>query len=337
MVKVFILIIATFIVNWIVKKILLLCVSYCKTPKWSVRFRDLYMIIRRFIIGVYTLSLLYFIYPVILNLFDNFHNALFTFSLLVSIIALASLPYAAMSLPISSMTISDIPKKDFALFLRGFSNDSYEPSMIEKIDRFYNKFNPNRLLLNRKKKQKEIDVNEKPFCELDFYSAIQQFIPVYSIGMTKELDCPEGTKRIYLSDETWQKDVSHLIDIAKYVFILVNPSDSCIWEITQCRNKAIDKTVFFMDNDESLRELQEKMGENIPRCIKWVSGKHSFAYSLGEKCYHYGYRNDDYGFSNSFRVYLEDRELLSDASEEVHDKDPDNNIKEDDYSRFMPK
>ena len=284
--------------------------------------------------GVYTLSLLYFIYPVIINLFTSFHHlALLKMSLLVSIIALSALPYAAMSLPISSMTISDIPQKDFAIFLRGFSNDSYEPSMIEKIDRFYNRFNPNKWLFNRRKKQDEKDVNKNPFCELDFYNAIHQFIPVYSIGMTKELDCPEGTRRIYLSDDTWQKDVSYLIDIAKYVFILVNPSDSCIWEITQCRDKAIDKTLFFIDNDESLRELQKKMGDNIPRCIKWVSGKHSYAYSLGEKCYHYVYRNDDYGFSNSFRVYIEDRELLNDVSVENPDKDNNN----DDYSRFMPK
>lgn len=52
-------------------------------------------------------------------------------------VALVLLPYAYMSLPISGMTINQLENVDFALYLRGFSSDSYSPTMYAKIDDFY--------------------------------------------------------------------------------------------------------------------------------------------------------------------------------------------------------
>lgn len=82
------------------------------------------------------------------------------------------------------------------------------------------------------------------------------------------MESPEGSVRIYLDDETWQQDVSDLIEKAEYIFILVHNSKSCIWEIQQCQWIASEKTVYFIDAPNSLKELCVSNPEGIPSGLK---------------------------------------------------------------------
>ena len=303
-------------INWSVKFIAKRFLHKSMNASSSVRIRRTYRYVRIFIIILYTMIIIPELYVVIGNFFSSLHTIV-AFRMTFGAFILAILPYASMSLPISVMTIKEVTNSDFSLFLRGFSHDSYEESMYEQIEYYEGRIKG----INKRKK----NVMELPFSERDFARAVKHYFPIYSVGMTKELESPEGTKRIYLDDETWQKDVAYLINKAKYIFILVNPSNSCVWEILHCQDNAINKTIFFIDNNEALRKLQEKMGDNIPKCLKWISGKHFYAYILGEKEFCYNYINSKEGFLSALSCYFEDKEAQSRNSIETKKSIPSQN------------
>lgn len=270
--------------NWIVKKVMTKKITMSQTAKQSVRLRKTYRALRLTIKILFAVfAFVEFIFLMIF-LFDN--NS----ELLVGIVYLIVPPYfllamyvfSSMSLPVSGMTIDDIKEKEFALYLRGFSSDDYFSN--HKLDAIY-ETGGNYHRFGRRKKEEEseyIEIEladswgiknkitvEKSFTEYSFCSAFRDYckMPVYSVGMTKELMSPEGSKRIYLDDATWQSDVAELIKRAKYVFVLVNPSDSCIWEIFQCQEHAMEKSYFFVHNESDLKELCEKLDDKTPKCL----------------------------------------------------------------------
>lgn len=130
----------------------------------------------------------------------------------------------------SDMDSFDYKGKKYSLYLRGFDTDNYE-----KIDKLEN---------NRK------EVFDT-FSEYWFFKLLKKRYKqqVVSVGMTKELDSPQGTLRIYLDDEDWKNGVATLMDNAERIFILINDRESCIWEIIQSKN-CLNKTVFISDNQQ---------------------------------------------------------------------------------------
>ena len=292
----------TFFLNWIVKKIVTSRIKKSSTAVEAVRMRKLYIFLRITVLVGYT----FLIVAVIIGFNNDIFPSLSQFSSLmggwfifVSMLALCSLPYASMSLPISGLTINKMKDKDFALFLRGFSSDDYNPSAINKVTSFSHRF--------RGIADKKPDVMKLPFSERSLCSAIKLFMPVYSVGMTKELESPEGSKRIYLDDATWQKDVASLIDRARFVFVLVHDSDSCLWEIQQCQEMAINKTLFFIDDPAPLKQMLKKDQKSIPVCLRVNNvEKHSAICMLnGERKVFY-YRNDEAGFEKTIRSFFEE-------------------------------
>lgn len=121
-----------------------------------------------------------------------------------------------------------IDQTDYSLYLRGFDNDDYN-----KIDKLED---------NRKEKY---DI----FSEYWFFKLLKKRYNqlVVSVGMTRELDSPNGTIRLYLDDDEWKDGVSQLMDGAERIFILINDRESCIWEIIQSKNR-LTKTIFIADN-----------------------------------------------------------------------------------------
>jgi hypothetical protein len=116
----------------------------------------------------------------------------------------------------------------FSLYLRGFAQDDYTPE--GKLDR---------LALKRKPL--------RHFSEYLFVKTLAQHSPVCAIGMTREIDTPIGAERIYVDDETWRNDVSELMEKSDSIFILINDSPSCVWEILASRNW-LQKTVFIVND-----------------------------------------------------------------------------------------
>ena len=132
----------------------------------------------------------------------------------------------------SSKRPADIlPNEQFALYLRGFSFDNYNSiRTLQKQSQFKN------------------------FSEYHFFSILNKYLPVYSVGMTKELSAPLGATRIYLNDAEWEKDVQELIQKAELIIMLVNDSDSCIWEMEQCYY--LDKTMLIVDDKEKFASIR---------------------------------------------------------------------------------
>lgn len=114
--------------------------------------------------------------------------------------------------------------KRYVLFLRGFASDNYS-----SVD-----------VLNKK-------VSSDCFSEYLFVRILNQKIRVCAIGMSKEVDAPVGATRIYVNDGTWKEDVRELMEVAQYIYILVDDRPSCVWEIYQSE-KMLDKTLFLVDN-----------------------------------------------------------------------------------------
>lgn len=131
----------------------------------------------------------------------------------------------------------------YSLFLRGFDNDDYR-----KIDE-----------LENPKTEKYDRLSEYWFFKL---LSKKYNLPVVSVGMTKELDSPLGTKRIYLDDTEWRTGVRTLMENADKIIILVNDRESCIWEISQTAT-FLNKTIYIADNAEKYNIAREKVSEII--------------------------------------------------------------------------
>lgn len=267
MVAVFGICIITILINLSIKKLVGIFIAKSKNAAFSVKVRNVYRYIRICIIIIYTIAMLIELNFLIPALWDSFHY-ITAKQQTINIILLSLLPYASMSLPISGMTIDKFKEENFALYLRGFTSDSYDASMLDKL----HVLNERKNLINIwKKKNKENTVKLK-FSEHELAKAVKRYMPIYSVGMTKEIESPEGCKRIYLDDKDWQEGVKMLIEKAKIIFILINPRKSCIWEILQCQEMAINKTIFFVDNLDYINIMKEKLEySTIPECIKYTS------------------------------------------------------------------
>lgn len=111
--------------------------------------------------------------------------------------------------PISEMTANDVEDDNFVLYLRGFADDNY----VKLGDEGF---------------------NQKGFSEILLARGIQNYYPLYAIGMTKEVYAPFGARRIYYEDSNWKEGVKDLIRRSKAIVILIHDSESCLFEIDEC-------------------------------------------------------------------------------------------------------
>ena len=111
----------------------------------------------------------------------------------------------------------------FALYLRGFESDDYS---------------------KRHAFQKHL------FSEYHFMRLLKTRIRVCAVGMTKELDSPDGAIRVYVNDNTWQDNVRELMEKAQEIYILINDRDSCLWEIEQSASMQSKTTYIVSDLDK---------------------------------------------------------------------------------------
>lgn len=144
---------------------------------------------------------------------------------------------ASRSLPLSGKHPNDIKSK-FVLYLRGFAFDDYTT---------------NNKTLSEKK-----DINK--FSEGLFIGILKQYMPVYAVGMTKELCSPIGAERIYLNDANWESEVLDLMTRASLIVILLNDSPSCIWELSKS-NQFKKKVVYICDNNSKLLRIRKELNK----------------------------------------------------------------------------
>lgn len=124
----------------------------------------------------------------------------------------------------------------YVLYLRGFDSDIY----------------------NKKK------VDDKDFSE-DILSKVVLKgleLPLVAVGMTKEVDCPLGGKRIYVKDEAWREEVLELMRKAEKIVYRVNDRDSCIWEIKNS-TEVYEKCVFVVDELARYQNVKTVLGDTL--------------------------------------------------------------------------
>lgn len=103
-----------------------------------------------------------------------------------------------------------IPNGQFSLYLRGFRQDDYNPL----VDYLKKSISFETELCDRVKKHTR---------------------RIYAIGMTKELYSPFGAKRLYFSDNEWKEKMKQLAGTSRLVIINIHNSESCIYEIRECK------------------------------------------------------------------------------------------------------
>lgn len=122
--------------------------------------------------------------------------------------------------------------KSFILYLRGFESDVY----------------------NKKK------ADPKEFSEHILSKVILKGfeMPLCAVGMTKEVECPQGGIRVYVDDANWEEEVLKLMNKAEKIIYRVNDRKSCLWEI---KNSAdiYHKCVFVVDDLEKYNNVQTQL------------------------------------------------------------------------------
>lgn len=103
------------------------------------------------------------------------------------------------------------------------------------------------------------DFRERIFAEAVEYGTNA---PLCAVGMPKELDSPIGAYRVYADNQEWQAKVASLMLKAEKVFILINNTKSCMWEIEQAKSM-MEKIVFIVDNPKKYSEVKAIFGETF--------------------------------------------------------------------------
>lgn len=211
---------------------------------------------------------------------------------------------SSLSLPMNFMTMKKFmsKKRTFILYLRGFITDDYSPKLAKTADTVSNA-EPWKSKIGKDKTEE--NSNDFPLSEKSLAKAWNnchiRFCKVFSVGRPEELESPEGTKRIYLDNDSWEKDVRTLMELAKFILVCIHPNDNCIWEIRQCNTLFSEKTIYFVDNITNLRIVRDKMGEELPACLKSheIEHNHMVAYLKNGETVVKPYSNTDMGLTDA--------------------------------------
>ena len=216
---------------------------------------------------------------------------------------------SSLSLPMNFMTMKKFMTKErtYILYLRGFINDDYSPELAKtadtvsnaapwksKIDTDKTNVNPNDFPLSEKSLAKAWTHCPISICE------------VFSVGRPEELESPEGTKRIYLDNDSWQEEAKTLMELAKYILVCIHPNDNCIWEIRQCDTLFPEKTIYYVDDITNLSIVRNKMGEELPACLKSheIGHNHMMVYQKNGETVVKPYSNTDIGLANAMSGFF---------------------------------
>lgn len=259
-----------YVINGLGRLITYMLIKKSTSAHQSVAYRNAYTKMRIPLIILYSIFIVFVYYNVIPSFLEIWHSsgpwrakvipiALFVF--------LTAIPYALLTRPVSCMTFPDFKATKYSLFLRGFKTDDYTNFHFRELLAATLHFIPiiGQVFFDQSPKK----VDKKPISERALTKALKTAeSPLYSIGMTKELISPEGSKRIYLDDATWQDNVLSIIQSAEYIFVLVDDREHCLWEIEQCNRHAPERTFYLVENAEIVEAVYAKMKSHTPSCLK---------------------------------------------------------------------
>ncbi|MBQ1259614.1 MAG: FAD-dependent oxidoreductase, partial [Clostridia bacterium] len=70
-----------------------------------------------------------------------------------------------------------------------------------------------------------------------------------------------GISNIYADDSEWQSVVSRMAQKSRLILMRVLDTDGCRWELLQCVNQYLDKTIFLLSGDSQIDFLKEILGK----------------------------------------------------------------------------
>lgn len=151
----------------------------------------------------------------------------------------------------------------FALYLRAFHNDRYSSREVD-----YHLVGMN---------MEGDDLEHGSFSEKAFADEMESFINTYAVGMSKEVVHPDGSRRIYLDDDTWQEDVIELMEQATLVFVLMENRESCIWELQQSMDR-LEKAYYIVDDVEMYMAMKRDLDLSLPEIPLCMSKARHFIF-----------------------------------------------------------
>ena len=275
--------------------------SRMNSARKSVNIRLRYSIIR-FVLRIIVIGVgIVLLFNVLRN--AMYLNRIFCASVVCGAASLLIRLVSLFSLPMNFMTMQRFvsKKRNFILYLRGFATDNYTPSLEEMAD----------IVLSASPGKTKIDIegkspNECSLNEKSLAKAWKRYYKTYGVGLPEELESPEGMSRIYLDNESWMNDVKALMKLAKYILVSVNPNDNCIWEIKQCNIDFAEKTIYYVDDIANLNMVREKMGEDLPACLKSeeIIHNHMMVYKKDGQVIVRAYSNTESGLKNVVRDFF---------------------------------
>lgn len=277
--------------------------SRTNSARKSVNIRQGYSIVR-FVLRIVVIAIGVYLWVILLvNAMDV--NKYIAITVLCGGGGLLIRLVSSLSLPMNFMTMKKFMSKErnFILYLRGFITDNYTPS-LEKTAETVSNAEPWKTKIDSE--EKEINPNQLSLNEKALAKAWKRYYQTYSVGLPEELESPEGTKRIYLDNDSWMEDAQTLMELAKYILVSVHPNDNCIWEIRQCNTHFSEKTIYYVDDITNLDIVRQKMGEELPACLKSeeIDHNHMMVYQKDGQVVVNPYSNTDDGLSSAVYAFF---------------------------------
>lgn len=173
--------------------------------------------------------------------------------------------------PVSLLSVHDINFQPYALFLRGFENDDYNPK--------------SGLGISNTKDKKKIQFSEPQMQEAIKAHCCNHIV---AIGMPKEVFAPIGCERVYCEPEEWKQDVFHLINNSLFNIVLLNDRPNCLYELEHCLQVA-SKT-YCIVCDRNIYDNVRKSYNTLPS----VSIQEPFFFRLDNADITYTYNPNDF-------------------------------------------
>ena len=185
--------------------------------------------------------------------------------------------------PVSTTVVSDVlnDKRPVALYLRHFRIDEYD-------------------------RHKDSNDGGNRFNEKGFVSCASRYHKVYAVSRPKELTSPEGAERVNLDNTTWKQDIRDMMAKASVIYIVVDDSQNCIWEIEETKD-ILHKTVFIVDNLQKYQAVRQKLAGtlSLPQ-VPSGAGMFYFIFTQGNQLFIDRCRSD----KDSYNALLENAQKI---------------------------
>ena len=117
----------------------------------------------------------------------------------------------------------------------------------------------------------ESDYRRRVFKEEDVVQTLlDQQVITFAVGLPEEIDASPGAQRVYVNNDTWQEEVSMMMNHATYLFLRICDTEPCLWEVMHALS--LNKELYIIiDNAEEYSTICNKC-DVLPKDISLNQG-----------------------------------------------------------------